>query len=113
MTTVGCTSRSKGGNRDDSIAMVLVLGAAGRHQKHAHESAFLLLKEHLKMRKGPRILALISQALRLKTLVPSWHNESYCGVFSLSPEKVEISILAILASSIVGWVSFSLSEIEL
>ena len=70
-----------------SIAMALVLGAAGRYQKHAHESAFLLSKEHLKIRKGPRILALFLQALRLKALVPSWHNESYCVVFSLSPEK--------------------------
>ena len=67
--------------------MVLVLGAAGRHQKHAHESAFLLLKEHLKMRKGPRILALFLQALRLKALVPSWHDESCCGGLSLTPKK--------------------------
>ena len=57
----------------------------GVTKKHTHESAFLPQKEHLKTRKGPRILALFLQAFRLKGLVPSWQNESYLGGF-LSPK---------------------------
>ena len=64
--------RNKGGNRDDSITMVVVFGCSlGITKKHAHESAFLLSKEHLKTRKGAKNFGPIFEAFRLKILVPS------------------------------------------
>ena len=60
----------------------------GVTKKLAHESAFLLSKEHLekKEERGQEFWLYFLQALRLKALVPSWHNESYCGGF-LSPQE--------------------------
>ncbi len=68
--------RNKGGNHDDSIAMVVVFGCPlGITKKHKH--AFLLSKEHLKTRDGAKNFGPIFEAFRLNVLVPSCHNESY------------------------------------
>ena len=89
-------------------SMVLVWPPLGHHQKtHAHESAFLLSKEHLKMRKGPRSSVPFLQVFCLKALLPSWHKE-YCGVGFFSLREYPLEILAIVAGSI--WLFACLSR---
>jgi hypothetical protein len=79
---------------------------SGITKKHM-QSAFLLSKEHLKMRKGPRSSVPFLQVFCLKALVPSWHKE-YCGVGFFSLREYPLEILAIVAGSI--WLFACLSR---
>jgi hypothetical protein len=86
---------------------------SGITKKHMLMRAlFLLSKEHLKMRKGPRSSVPFLQVFCLKALVPSWHKES-CGVGFFSLREYPLEILAIMAGSIWLYLLVSLGEIQL